>query len=67
MCKRVAVVLEMTEEDVMRKAGHLSPLPDGYSALDEQRLVELYRALDLGGRNQLTRFAEFLVADQEPG
>jgi plasmid maintenance system antidote protein VapI len=67
MCKRIAVVFEMTEEDVMRLAGHLSPLPDGYDRLDEQRLVELYRALDLEGRGQLTRFAEFLVADQEPG
>ena len=68
MCKRLATVFEMTEEDVMRKAGHLSPLPDGYDRLDEQRLVELYRALDLEDRGQLLRFAEFLVADrQEPG
>ena len=68
MCKRLAVIFEMTEGDVLRRAGHLSPLPDGYSALDEQRLVELYRALDLENRGQLTRFAEFLVADhQEPG
>ena len=68
MCKRLASVFEMTEEDVMRKAGHLSPLPDGYDRLDEQRLVELYRALSLGERGQLMRFAEFLVADhQEPG
>lgn len=68
MCRRVASVLEWTEEDVMRRAGHLSPLPGGYDWLDEQRLVELYRALDLEGRSQLTRFAEFLAADrQEPG
>ena len=66
MCKRVAAVFERTEEDVMRLAGHLSPLPDGYDRLDEQRLVELYRALDLDDRGQLMRFAEFLVADQEP-
>lgn len=68
MCKRLAAVFKMTEEDVMRLAGHLSPLPDGYDKLDEQRLVELYRALALEGRSQLMRFAEFLVADhQEPG
>lgn len=60
MCKKVANVLEMTEEDVLRLAGHLSPLPDGYSELDEQRLVELFRALGLDGRDQLLRFAEFL-------
>ena len=68
MCKRVAVVFGMTEVDVLRQAGHLSPLPDGYDRLDEQRLVELYRALNLGERNQLMRFAEFLVVDhQEQG
>ena len=60
MCRKVAEVLDWTEEDVMRQAGHLSALPNGYSELDEQRLVELYRALSLSERDQLMKFAEFL-------
>lgn len=60
LCRRIARVFGVTEQEVMRQAGHLSPLPDGYSELDEQRLVELYRSLSHDGRNQLMRFAEFL-------
>jgi transcriptional regulator with XRE-family HTH domain len=60
LCREIARVFEVTEQEVMRRVGHLSPLPDGYSELDEQRLAELYRALGQSERNQLMRFAEFL-------
>jgi len=62
-CKRIAVVLGggITEEDVMREAGRLSPLPPDYDKAQEKKLKELLRALSYSDRKQLIEFAQFLL------
>ena len=62
-CKRIAAVLGggITEEDVMREAGRLSPLPPDYDKAQEKKLVELLQGLSYPDRKQLVEFAQFLL------
>ena len=64
-CQRIAVALGMEEQEVMRQVGRLSPLPEDYNAQQEQRLVEMFQTLKSIEREQLLRFAEFLVDGQD--
>ena len=64
-CQRIASALGMEEQEVMRRVGRLSPLPEDYDAQQEQRLVEMFQMLETIERSQLLKFAEFLVGDRD--
>ena len=60
-CRKIAAVLGMTEQDVMREVGRLSPLPDDYDKAQEQELKEILQELRYSDRKQLIEFAQFLL------
>ena len=64
-CQRIAAALGIDEQEVMRRVGRLSPLPEDYNAQQEQRLVEMFQTLETTERSQLLKFAEFLVGDRD--
>ena len=66
-CHKLARVLKMDEQEVMRLSGRLSPLAGDYDERQERRLVALYQALDGAGRGMVVRFAAFLVAEMGEG
>ena len=66
-CHKLARVLKMDEQEVMRLSGRLSPLAGDYDERQERRLVALYQALDGAGRGMVVRFAAFLVAEEGEG
>jgi len=51
----------MTEQDVMRQVGRLSPLPDDYDKAQEQELKEILQELRYSDRKALVKFAQFLL------
>jgi len=55
---------KVTEQDLLREFGKLSPLPEEYDEREEERLLELYRALGQCGRVQLVQFAVFLAGEE---
>ena len=50
----------VTEQQVLRAYGKLSPLPDGWDEKQERRLVEAWRGLDAPERAQAVEFVRFL-------
>jgi len=62
-CRKIAAAFgDMTEQDVMRQVGRLSPLPDDYDKAQEHELVELLQDLPYSDRKALVKFAQFLVS-----
>ena len=55
---------KVTEQEVLRAFGKLSPLPEEYDEREEERLLELYRALGQCARLQLVQFAVFLAGEE---
>ena len=55
----------MTEQDVMRQVGRLSPLPDDYDKAQEQELKEILQELGYSDRKALIKFAQFLLGRDE--
>ena len=66
-CHKLARVLKMDEQEVMRLSGRLSPLAGDYDERQERRLVALFQALDGDGRGMVVRFAAFVVAEMGEG
>ena len=60
LCRRIAAVFGVTEQEVMRQTGRLSPLPDDYDKAQEHELVETLQALSYSDRKTLVKFAQFL-------
>ena len=63
LARRMADVLEVTEQEVLRAYGKLSPLPDDWDEQQERRLVELWRGLEREARAQVVQFARFLAGE----
>ena len=72
-CRKIAAAFgDMTEQDVMRQVGRLSPLPDDYNKAQEQELKEILQELGYSDRKALIKFAQFLLGrdddnDEENG
>jgi len=72
-CRKIAAAFgDMTEQDVMRQVGRLSPLPDDYDKAQEQELKEILQELGYSDRKALIKFAQFLLGrdddnDEENG
>ena len=65
-CRKIAAVFgDMTEQDVMRNVGRLSPLPDDYNKAQEQELKEILQELRYSDRKALVKFAQFLLGRDE--
>ena len=65
-CRRIAAAFrevgrEVTEQDVMRQVGRLSPLPSDYDKAQERELVEVLQELGYSDRKTLIEFAQFLL------
>ena len=64
-CRKLAAVFGMTEQEVMREVGRLSPLPDDYDKAQEQELKEILQELRYSDRKTLIEFAQFLLGRDE--
>jgi transcriptional regulator with XRE-family HTH domain len=62
LCHEIARVFGMTHLEVLRRVGHVDPLPDDYEEHEEVRLLEILRELESGEREELLQFARFLHA-----
>ena len=60
LCRRIAAVFGVTEQEVMRQVGHLSDLPKDYNKAQEQELKEILQGLPYSKRKTLIEFAQFL-------
>ena len=60
-CRKIAALFGMTEQEVMREMGRLSPLPDDYDEAQEQELKEILQELGYPDRKTLIEFAQFLL------
>jgi len=65
-CRKIAAAFravgkDVTEQDVMRNVGRLSPLPDDYDKAQERELVEVLQELRYSDRKTLIEFAQFLL------
>jgi plasmid maintenance system antidote protein VapI len=72
LCREIARVFGVTEQEVMRRVGHLSDLPDDYDKAQEQELIEIFQGLSYSDRKMLIEFAQFLFSrdvddDEENG
>jgi transcriptional regulator with XRE-family HTH domain len=65
LCRRIAAVFRVTEQEVMRQTGRLSPLPDDYDKAQEQELKEIMQGLPYSSRKTLVEFAQFLFRRRE--
>ena len=65
-CRKIAAAFgDMTEQDVMRQVGRLSPLPPDYDEAQEQELKEILQELRYSDRKALVKFAQFLLGRDE--
>ena len=61
-CRKIAAALgDVTEQEVMRHVGRLSPLPSDYDKAQERELVEVLQELRYPDRKTLIEFAQFLL------
>ena len=60
LCREIARVFGVTEQEVMRRVGHLSDLPDDYDKQEERELIDIMRGLSYSKRKTLIEFAQFL-------
>jgi len=60
LCREIARVFKMTEQEVMRQVGHLTDLPDNYDKAREHELRDIMRGLSYSNRKTLIEFAQFL-------
>jgi transcriptional regulator with XRE-family HTH domain len=65
LCAEIARVFGMTTQEVMRRAGHLPPLPENYEERTEQRILELMRELPRDAREELMNFAQYLYTTRQ--
>lgn len=63
LARRMAEVLGVTEQTILRAYGKLSPLPDDWDEQQERQLVELWRGLERDARAQVMQFARFLAGE----
>jgi len=68
-CRKIAAAFgDMTEQEVMREVGRLSPLPDDYDKAQEDELIEVLQELGYSDRKTLILFAQFLLSrDDDDG
>ena len=60
LCREIAHVFGVTEQEVMRQVGHLSDLPKDYDKQEERELTDIMRGLSYSKRKTLIEFAQFL-------
>ena len=61
LCREMARLFGMTEAEVLRHAGHMSPLPDDLEEAEGASLLELFQQLTVNERIQVLEFARFLT------